>query len=394
MTRNGSRVYFRSAQPITSDDHDTSIDLFMWTEETDEVVRVSVGDEGSVGDVDTCTATWISKCGIEVVPATGGQEDQELKEVAIEGPTDNSVAADSGDIYFYSPEQLLLGEGIPNGRNLYLLHGTGEIDFVTTLESPFNRRIVRIQVTPSGSHAAFVTASKLTSYDNAGKEVMYLYDAAQKSLICVSCHPAGTPPENKVIASLNGLFLSDDGRPFWTTADPLVSRDTNKDRDVYAYSGGRAQLITSGISEKLRPYEVPGNDFFGKFFWRKVGLVGVSADGVDVYFTTTDTLVPQDNNGVSLKLYDARTNGGFAIAPQVAPCEAADECHGATNPTPILPTVTSTTNLGAAGNVAQKKKKSRKRRKARRRKQRRRRAAAQRRSRHQRSARRKGRAGK
>jgi hypothetical protein len=399
MTRDGSRVFFTSAQPITSDDHDTSIDLFMWTEATEEITRISVGSSGNLGDTDECSATWITKCGIQVVPATGGAEEQELKEVAIEGPTDNSTAADSGDIYFQSPEQLVPSDAVPSGRNVYVRRGgTGEIQYVTTLENPNNRRITRAQVTPSGFHAAFVTASRLTAYDNAGKEMMYLYDADAESLTCVSCDPSGTPPANSVIASINGIFLSDDGRPFWVTADPLVPRDTNQDRDVYGYSGGRAQLITSGISEKVRKYEVPGDNFFGKSFWNRVGLVGVSADGIDVYFTTTDTLVSQDHNGKYLKMYDARTNGGFPVAAQVAPCEAADECHGATNPRPTLPNVTSKAVLGTDGNVTQKKKKKAKKkakkRKANRRKRQRRRAKAKRRGRQQQSRHRNGRAGK
>ena len=57
--------------------------------------------------------------------------------------------------------------------------------------------------------------------------------------------------------------------------------------------------------------------------------MGVSPNGVDVYFSTYDTLVPQDENGAFLKFYDARTGGGFDFTPESPPCEAADECHGA-----------------------------------------------------------------
>ena len=88
--------------------------------------------------------------------------------------------------------------------------------------------------------------------------------------------------------------MSDDGRVFWSTKDPLVPRDTNDDTDVYEYTGGRPQLITTGISEKKRGFEAACSglcDFFGRFFWIKQGLVGVSSDGIDVYFTTSDTLV-------------------------------------------------------------------------------------------------------
>ena len=49
----------------------------------------------------------------------------------------------------------------------------------------------------------------------------------------------------------------------------------------------------------------------------------------DVFFATYDTLVGQDRNGEALKVYDARSGGGFQFTPPVPPCVAADECHGA-----------------------------------------------------------------
>ena len=58
-------------------------------------------------------------------------------------------------------------------------------------------------------------------------------------------------------------------------------------------------------------------------------LLGVSANGNDVYFFTRDTLVPQDENGELVKIYDARGIGGFYVTPEPPPCKASDECHGA-----------------------------------------------------------------
>ena len=79
--------------------------------------------------------------------------------------------------------------------------------------------------------------------------------------------------------------------------------------------------------------------------------MGVSADGVNVYFSTYDTLVAQDHNGQFLKFYDARTGGGFSAPPAPAQCEAADECHGPSTPAPLDPLITSGGDLGVGGNV-------------------------------------------
>ena len=175
---------------------------------------------------------------------------------------------------------------------------------------------------------AFLTASPITQYDNAGHLEMYTYEPSAEKLLCASCIPSGAPPTSDVEASQDGLFMTNDGRAFFSTEDALVPTDTNKTEDVYEYVEGRPQLITTGTGNTSHP---PG----GGIYSTSPGLVGVSANGTDVYFSTFDTLVPQDHNGNFLRFYDARTDGGFSSAPPPPPCEAADECHGAgTSPPP------------------------------------------------------------
>ena len=45
--------------------------------------------------------------------------------------------------------------------------------------------------------------------------------------------------------------MTNDGRTFFSTLDPLVPRDTDKLRDIYEYVEGRAQLISSGTSGRV-----------------------------------------------------------------------------------------------------------------------------------------------
>jgi len=133
-----------------------------------------------------------------------------------------SIAADSGDIYFYSPELLDGPEnGLDGAQNLYV-YRNGQVEFVAQLNTDGHSPVTRMQVSPNGEHTAFITASALTSYDNAGFEEMYSYEPSSKELICVSCNPDGEPPQHDVEGSMNGLFMSNDGRTFWTTVDPLV----------------------------------------------------------------------------------------------------------------------------------------------------------------------------
>ena len=342
MTSDGSKLFFTSPLPLTSDDHDTSVDLFMWSEqgakENKPLTLLSAGT--GVGDTDDCHTGWTEKCSIGAVQ--GKLE------------TDYPLATQSGDIYFYSPELLDGPEnGIEGARNLYV-YRNGHPRFVTRLNIDGSDPITRIQVSPQGDHAAFVTASRVTSYDNAGMKEMYTFNPSTDEVICVSCVPGGEAPTSDVEGSVSGFFMSNAGRAFFSTNDALVPRDTNEGSDVYEYTDGRPQLISAGTG----PTQHNAN---GRII--PIDLMGVSPDGVDVYFSTFDTLVPQDRNGSFLKFYDARTGGGFLTNPASPPCEAADECHGAGSAPPPPPAIVSAGNLGAGGNAAaqppRKKKKPR-----------------------------------
>jgi hypothetical protein len=141
--------------------------------------------------------------------------------------------------------------------------------------------------------------------------------------------------------------MSNDGRAFFYTPDALVPQDSNKLHDVYEYVGGRPQLITTGTS--AADTQNTGNQV------RLTGLAGVSVDGVNVFFSTFSTLVGQDEIGPFVKYYDARTGGGFPFHASGAPCEAADECHGAGSPPPPAPQIGSVGEVGAGGNWPTKK---------------------------------------
>jgi hypothetical protein len=153
-------------------------------------------------------------------------------------------------------------------------------------------------------------------------------------------------------ASQNGLFMTNDGRAFFTTDDALVHTDTNEAVDVYEYVDGHPQLITPGTGETRTPKSAA-------FDIQSPGLIGVSADGRDVYFATFDTLVRQDHNGLFLKFYDARAGGGFPAPAPPPPCEAADECHGVGSSPPAA--IQDETAAGLSGGNAHSARQPRKR---------------------------------
>ena len=141
-----------------------------------------------------------------------------------------------------------------------------------TKESLHQGPIGRMQVSPDGKHTSFITNTRLTAYDNYGYGVCGRlgdkcnFDVAEstcgarkngKSLRLV--HSQRRPPSADVAASQNGLFMTDDGRTFFTTPDPLTKRDTNNDLDVYEYVDGQAKLISPGAGTRPRTAARPGS---------------------------------------------------------------------------------------------------------------------------------------
>ncbi len=238
----------------------------MWSEEGQLkghpltlISKAALGSPTGAGNTANCNAAFTSKCGIvtysnvsycTLLGGSGGN-----------CHSDNSIASENGDIYFFSPEQLDGTRGIPNQENLYD-YRNGAVQYVATFTTgPFcyhtpvpnltdngcsDTPVVRMQVSPDDSHMAFVTASPITQYDNAGHLEMYTYEPSTRRIVCVSCNPSGAPPTSDVEASKDGLFMTDDGRTFFSTEDALVHADTNHGEDVYEYVDGRPQLITPG----------------------------------------------------------------------------------------------------------------------------------------------------
>jgi hypothetical protein len=367
MTPDGQKIYISSNEQLTPEDTDNSTDIYMWSEEiptNGHLKLISGGNEPNAGNTDECSADWTNQCNVVPISfnsytsAQGGSGGTEQSE---------NFVAGNGDIYFLSPEQLAGNNGVNGEENLYDYRG-GRLQFVASLEPTgiactpdqggnicSENAVARMEINSDDSYMAFLTGSKVTGYENSGMSEMYRYAPAREEVICVSCLPNGEPPTGSVTGSHNGRYLTEDGRTFFETADPLVPQDTNKAADVYEYVEGRPQLITSGTN--------PGNSIFSlATIMALPGLVGVSANGTDVYFATYDTLVGQDRNGEAVKIYDARSGGGFKFNPPVPPCVAADECHGPSTSAPgNMPSGTGA-ELGSTGNLqssgAKKKKKA------------------------------------
>ena len=134
----GTKVYFLSDQSLTADDLDTSKDLYLWSQASDSLTLVSKGDNpgnpGEPGNSDECAGgmytqfnTLTTDCGV----ATYTQWNFCSQPGGGNCLSDNSIASETGDIYFFSQELLDGTRGIPNQTNLYVFR-KGAVQYVAT----------------------------------------------------------------------------------------------------------------------------------------------------------------------------------------------------------------------------------------------------------------------
>jgi hypothetical protein len=331
MSADGTKVYFTSRDKLTSDDHDTSADVYRAdvTSSDATVTRVSTG--AAAGDTDSCSAAsgW-----------NGGKCDA----LAVAGGA--GVAAGDGSIYFLSPELLSasgVSQPVAGAPNLYLARPGSVPVFVATLsvgdpvvENALSAAAVHrwgsFQVAPSGDFAAFVSRKALTGFHNDGFSEVFRYAAKDARLDCVSCAPTNVIPTSDATLPAQGSGLTDDGRVFFSSGEALSPGDTNgSNLDAYEWETGTIDLVSTGLS----PFDSE--------------IFSVSADGTDALFFTRETLVGTDRNGDLMKIYDARHLGGFLLNPPPVPCQASDECHGPSSVVPAPPEIG--TYEGQGGNV-------------------------------------------
>jgi hypothetical protein len=195
-----------------------------------------------------------------------------------------------------------------------------------------------------GRYFVFTTGSRLTSFDNTGHLEAYRYDSLTSELTCVSCRGDAGPAMGGVqlgVSAVNDAAFAgyksravlNNGTVFFDTLDPLVGADINGTRDVYEYRDGRASLISRGKLATTSQF------------------VDATSDGSNVFFTTDDRLVGQDQDSI-VDEYDARIGGGLpsqSPPPGPTPCTAA-ECRESDSG-PVTSAPSASQSSASTGNV-------------------------------------------
>jgi hypothetical protein len=302
-------------------------------------------------------------------------EGEGLTEVAAGPPTSAGVlgvvgvSEDLGRVYFVATGALT-GAAVAGKPNLYLWErGTG-LTFIAQLggkyfqeeeesyredpdrtiwERPLGLNGARVSA--DGSTIAFASQAKIdTEYNNEDPEnwnnfqELYVYKIGDAAPHCVTC--TGTAKGQSTLVSqgltdaeakmpvLEGWsklnMLPDGSAVFFESSQPLLPADHNLVADVYEYNIAENTLALISTGKAATPSN----------------FMGASADGRDVFFRTTQSLVPSDING-AYDVYDFRREGGNLPEkePPALACEGEDcpltpasvLAHGAGNQPPVKP---------------------------------------------------------
>jgi len=305
---------------------------------TEEASQASPGTSLKTYDFDLDTGT------LSYLPGASG--DVEIVATDADGSSFAFVRPEAGG----TPAELDLWSAGANG---------GSVTPVTQL--PGGMAAVE-RMSSDGSVLVFQATGTLSSaFNSGGQEQVYRYDVLANTLSCVSCAPPGVQATSASMSGLryeqaeNQSYIEADGeatagrgpaargisangdRVFFDTATPLVPQDTNTNapevdilgdtkgkqgRDVYEWENGVVYLISGGKS--------PRDSF----------LLDSSENGDDVFFATTEGLVPGDTDG-TFDVYDGRVPRETPT-PAAVPCEGS-VCQGPPNvPSPLTPPASAT----------------------------------------------------
>jgi hypothetical protein len=339
------------------------------------------------------------------------------------GVKNTVVGASEDGSYVYFVATGVLADGASSGAdNLYVARDTAsgwKITYITTLSGEDEKdwweptypgqevdelRHVTSRVSPDGRYVAFMSDRSLTGYDNrdaiSGQpdQEVYLFDAVDDRLVCVSCDPTGARPvglldefsnlplidlvgasaslqgsgrkvwlagnvpgwnENEGVGQYQPRYLSDSGRLFFQSPDALVPQDTNGVADVYEYEplgvgsctmgtsmfskrdGGCVSLVSSGTSAQ------------------ESALLDASETGDDVFFVTASRLTAADYDN-TYDVYDAHVCSSAApctVLPVLPPaCTSGDSCKAAPAPQPEIFGPTPSATFSGRGNVVEEAK--------------------------------------
>jgi hypothetical protein len=340
VSKDGTRVFFSTAESLLGADTDTNQDLYERAGGT--TTLVSTGPAGGNGTFDVAFAgssadgTHVFFSTSERLVAADTDVTADLYErfggttsllsIGSLGGNGNinafyAGASEDGSRVFITTSEALESADFDGSIDIYERSGG-----TTTLISPppvsgGQGNVTFGRVTPDGAHVFFETVERLTADDDNAVRDVYENFAGTTTRVSKGPLSAASPS--------GALFdgASDDGsRVFFTTDDSLVARDTGgssgfPDSDVYERFGGQTYLVSAGVNIGADSAVFDHN----------------TPEGTHVFFHTASMLASTDTDGGYPDIYDAVVNYtrpkgatplSVALVPAFAACASPNRTHG------------------------------------------------------------------
>lgn len=263
----GSEVFFVSQERLTAADTDSSPDVY-------------------VRDLASETTELVSAGSASCAPACGNGA---FEDVALRG-----ISTDGSHAYFTTAEQLSAADtdSVADVYSRDLGAGT------TTLASQGGEGCapacgnggavpVFLGSSEDGSRVFFSTNEPLVGADGDTATDIYARDLPGGPTIMISDGSSSTETASFAAATADGAHV------FFTTAEPLVAEDEDSANDIYEWSGGTIELVTSAECSSAC----------------SATFDAVSADAGTVLFSTAEQLSAEDTDS-SFDIYSQAVGGG------------------------------------------------------------------------------------
>jgi hypothetical protein len=239
-----------------------------------------------VRDLESNTTTLVSAGSASCAASGCGNGDIDVGAVA------DGVADGGGKVFFISGEKLTAQDG-DESADVYVrdLEAPGTTTLVSAGGSPCSgscgsgAKAAFFQgASADGSKAIFTTAESLVSADTDSEADLYernLTSGETKLVSTPGTGPEACPPEHNCEPSTSGIS-ADGSHVFFETNEMITAGDGDDAQDVYDWSAGTASLASTGPS---------GGDGTANALFE-----GSSSDGSEVFFATGEKLLPADTD--------------------------------------------------------------------------------------------------
>lgn len=281
MSRDASRFFFYTSERLTSQDTDSSIDIY---ERVDNATTrlVSLGPAGGNGPYDA---------------GTGG------------------ITTPDGAHFFFVTKEQLTANDLDNANDVYERFGNSTT-LVTTRTDYVLAYLLIDDVSDDGQRVVFTTDEPYSASDpDASRDVYQEFNGA---FTLVSTGPIDTGSSSAQFRAAS----TDGARVFFESLDPLAAEDTDTGNtlaniDIYERHAGATQLVSTGPTR-------PTTCEFSYCPRRTFG--GITPDGQRAFFTSRNRLVASDTDASS-DLYE-RSGGTTTLLSGGGSCAFSDCASG------------------------------------------------------------------